>query len=329
MTRKYDVIVPAVNRIIAEYAGMRLTLRQIYYRLVAAQVIPNTVSQYKGLSSLLVKARMDGDVRFGAIEDRTRAAHEGFLMDIPFSLRLRRSATENSLTASRVFREYWDFVENLADHYDMPMQWRQPKHIQVWVEKQALLPLFAQVTDRRNVDLQVCRGYPSLTFLHDAAGGLNALNDDGYGWEDLVVLYFGDYDPSGKDIERYCEERLGDLGASPEVRHIAITREQIDEFEIPPAPAKTTDSRYWEFVATEGVAWQVELDAIEPRALQGIVRDAVMEHWDEAAGERREEELERRRDRIRGWVIDALDPDFAPPAVDEDDDTDKSPEAEE
>lgn len=46
----------------------------------------------------------------------------------------------------------------------------------------------------------------------------------------------------------------------------------------------------------------------EPRTLQGLIR--------EEAGERRDEELERRRVQIRGWLDDAINPDFEPPEED-------------
>jgi len=55
----YPEIVGAVNKILGEY-DFPLTVRQIYYRLVAANLIPNTRSAYNQLSSWLVKARENG-----------------------------------------------------------------------------------------------------------------------------------------------------------------------------------------------------------------------------------------------------------------------------
>ena len=290
---KSENVVERVKVIVAEYAGMRLTLRQIFYRLVAAQVIENTKSNYQMLSKILVDARKRRKIPYTAIEDRTRSMHKGHGSD---------------LKAAEHFKAYWDYVTNMDRRYTMPKWWGQPTRVQVWLEKQALQALFEQVTDMEGVDLAVCKGYPSLTFLWEAARTLRGLK------EKIEIVYFGDFDPSGMDIERYVGETLrGEFGIDVNVTRISITREQIDEYDIPPAPAKASDSRTEAFVAEHGVAWQVELDAIEPRTLQGFIRDSINVHWDEEAGERRDEELARRRVRIREWLDEAVNPDFEPP----------------
>lgn len=290
---KAESVVERVKRIVAEYAGMRLTLRQIFYRLVAAQVIENTKSNYQFLSKVLVDARKARKIPYAAIEDRTRSMHKGHGSD---------------LKAAEHFNTYWEYVTNMDKRYTMPRWWGQPVRVQVWLEKQALQALFEQVTDAEGLDLAVCKGYPSLTFLWEAARTLRGLK------EQIEIIYFGDFDPSGMDIERFVGETLREeFGINVNVTRISITREQIDEYNIPPAPAKPSDSRTAAFTEEHGVAWQVELDAIEPRTLQGLIRDAIRVHWDEEAGERRDEELERRRVQIREWLDGAINPDFEPP----------------
>ncbi len=310
MTTKYDTVVEAVQGIIAEYGGTRLTLRQIFYRLVVAQIVPNTQSQYKGLSAILVKARMQAAIGFWDIEDRTRGMDYGHGED--------RSTAD-------YFGGYYRTIKGLADFYKLPIRWGQPDYVQVWVEKQALSRIFSDITQAEGIDLAVCKGYPSLTFLGEAAQDLRHHHGQGgRDWENVHVLYFGDYDPSGLDIERYIGERLGDLGAYPQVRRIAIDRDQVDEYNIPPAPAKTTDSRYWTMEMTEGEAMQVELDAIEPNTLQELIRDAIQEHFESAAGDRRGEVLARRRERIQEWVDDLMPEDYTPP--DDEDEDEEFPE---
>lgn len=68
---KYKDVVSYVNDILSEYE-LNLTLRQIFYRLVANYNYPNTNSKYNQLSKQLVKARMKGDVDETRIEDRSR-----------------------------------------------------------------------------------------------------------------------------------------------------------------------------------------------------------------------------------------------------------------
>jgi len=53
---RYAKIVQQTNRILSEYE-YPLTLRQVYYRLVSQNTIPNTKSAYNSLSKMLVKAR--------------------------------------------------------------------------------------------------------------------------------------------------------------------------------------------------------------------------------------------------------------------------------
>ena len=69
---RYELVVTYVNEIFDDYPGMKLTLRQIFYRLVADHGYPNTKSKYTQLSTQLVKARQRGDIDESRIEDRSR-----------------------------------------------------------------------------------------------------------------------------------------------------------------------------------------------------------------------------------------------------------------
>ena len=291
-----ETIISKVQAIIKQYGGMRLTLRQIFYRLVATQVIKNTEPSYKKLGRILVEARKAKKIRYTDIEDRTRAVHGGAKMD--------KSAVDH-------FRNGLGYLKNLDTYYSMPRWWAQKKRVVVFVEKEALASVFENVTNEREVDLVVCRGYPSLTLMYDVAEHIKMTDS---GEESIHFLYFGDYDPSGADIERHVSEELSTtFGMVFEMGRVAITREQIEELHIPPAPAKATDPRTKDFEEREGVAWQVELDAIEPEALQQLIREAIDEHFDDTLSSDRKDELEERKRQIRGWVQGALNPEFVAP----------------
>lgn len=290
-----DALIDQANNIIGQYEGLKLTVRQIYYRLVAGQVIPNSTSSYQKVVKALVYARKQGMVDYDDIEDRTREVHQ---VD-----------TEEYKSAPDYFNGYLDYIKKLDEYYTMPLWWNQPVKLQVWVEKQALSSLFQAVTDKWGVDLVVCRGYPSLTLLHEASEIL--IDEDG---KELEIIYFGDFDPSGADIERNVGDSLGDdFGVVMNIERVAITRGQIDKYKIPPAPAKTSDSRYNGFVEREGVAWQVELDAIEPKMLQGMIEKAILGHYDKGIALERAEELTTRREQIRDWIGGAINIGFEPP----------------
>ena len=298
-----EEIVAKVKTVIAQYGGMRLTLRQIFYRLVSAQVIKNSEPEYKRLGRILVEARKEKKIRYTDIEDRTRAVHS--------------PVGQDEYTSAKWFRRFYDHIRELDKGYSLPRWWGQKIEVVVFLEKEALSALFEDVTDRLKVDLVVCRGYPSLTLMYEVASHLGRMPDS---VESVEFIYFGDYDPSGADIERHVGEELSTtFGLDFHITRKAITRDQIDEYHIPPAPAKQTDSRTAGFEEREGVSWQVELDAIEPKVLQGMIEEEIEQYYAEDQAEVRKEELEKRREKIREWLDDAFNEDFEPPDEDEED----------
>lgn len=67
-------LIERVNSIISEYnaQGYELTLRQVYYQLVARGFIPNNERSYKNLGNLINDGRLAGLIDWYAIVDRTR-----------------------------------------------------------------------------------------------------------------------------------------------------------------------------------------------------------------------------------------------------------------
>jgi len=90
----------------------------------------------------------------------------------------------------------------------------------------------------------------------------------------------GDYDPSGTDIPRDHSEKLEFLGIYPDVvERIALTREQVVEYRLPPQMAKKEDPRFERFAQEYG-EHSVELDALKPSTLRKIVKQAILKHLD-------------------------------------------------
>lgn len=105
-----------------------------------------------------------------------------------------------------------------------------------------------------------------------------------------MILHLGDHDPSGLDMTRDIRDRLAMFtGATPEevdgeqifrlprmryfqIKRIALTREQIEEYRPPPNPAKTTDARFKAYQDEHGdESW--ELDALDPETITELVRE--------------------------------------------------------
>jgi hypothetical protein len=81
MNRTWPPIVAEAARIVTSYEDTGVTLRQLFYRLVAAELLANTQTAYKGLSKSTAAARRAGP--FSALIDRTRAIHRHVSWDGP------------------------------------------------------------------------------------------------------------------------------------------------------------------------------------------------------------------------------------------------------
>ena len=253
----YDALVEAVNEVLSQY-DMLLTLRQIYYRLVAKLLIPNTVSSYKVLSHQLVKAREKGEVDASRIEDRSRRVlgigdwgyddFDGFIDD-----------------QIETLKESWEY-------WARPLWETQPNQVLVALEKDALSRIFVDIADGFHVHVFPTRGYSSYSYVNQMAEKCNREKP-------TIVLYFGDLDPSGRDIERDLGERLKRYGAEDfEVIRVALTREQIVDYDLPPRPEDTATLAKLERdprTKTYGMQYACELDALEPSTLQSLIRQGI------------------------------------------------------
>jgi len=266
-----------VQNVIATYSGTAITVRQLYYRLVAAGVIPNLMRSYKNLVQSLTKWRREGTIPMEAFVDRTRGMSlfdKGWREDDPEGW--ARAWLNEGLKQARDYR--------LARWY------KQPERVVVAVEKQALEGPFSEVCEALGADLAVCRGYPSLSFLQEVA--LRMLDDAVTDGRTLWLLYFGDHDPSGEDIPRSVREDLqGLFDVNLEYHRVALNPDQVESMSLIPAPVKMTDSRAGGFVAEHGEN-VYELDAIEPKTLQQLIRDAINGHFDESIFEEQQETVE-------------------------------------
>ena len=84
-----------------------------------------------------------------------------------------------------------------------------------------------------------------------------------------------DFDPSGVNAGEKIEETLRELApdADIEFERIAVTPEQIVEWNLPTRPTKASDTRSKNFGEIS-----VELDAIEPNRLRSLVQETIERH---------------------------------------------------
>ena len=273
---RYNLTVTYANDILSQYT-IKLTLRQIHYRLVSGYEYPNTKSAYTQLSKQLVRARERGDIDETRIEDRSREFLGG---DYPF----------DSLEDFVSYR-FETFLDS-PNYYARKVWTNQPEYVIVWIEKDALSRVVSSVADRYNVVTCPSRGYTSYTYIMEA---LAKLPEE----KEITFLHFADHDPSGLDMTRDLANRISrysDLDIT--VERIALNYDQVQHFELPPNPTKTADPRAGGYVAEYGnECW--ELDAIEPVGLQRMVSVAIESHIDFALWNQTLEEMQQEREELR------------------------------
>jgi len=250
---KHNELVNAVNGIIAGYS-IPLTLRQVYYRLVAAGLIANTRSDYNALSSQLVKARESGEVDDSRIVDRSRR-----IDDVSFD------SPEDFIEICR---------DTLKRQYDRRFWDSQPVYCEIWVEKDALSQVLAEAVYPFNTIVAPSRGYSSYSYLREAANRISQHCGDS---RQVVILHFADHDPSGIDMSRDLQTRLTKYCEAWRVvivRRVALSYDQVRQYDLIPNPVKQADRRSSAYVSRYGdQCW--ELDAIEPNELITLCRMAV------------------------------------------------------
>lgn len=249
-----------IDKILAEYTTQRVSVRQLFYRLVAADLIPNQKVEYDRVQALVTDARYAGLIDWDAIEDRNREPVKAEDWESP------RAA-----------------LAALVEKFRLDRWSTQPFYVELWVEKAALAGVLWPIAADYHITLFPTRGYNSASAMKEAAAriihrGANRRS---------VVLYVGDHDPSGEDMVRDVRDRLAEFGCPRQldVRKIALTREQIEEYNPPPNRLKSADSRAAAYAEQHGdESWEV--DSLPPNALDLIVRTTINAYVDKAAMEK-------------------------------------------
>lgn len=246
-------IIARANQICTDYAaqGFDLTLRQLYYQFVSRDWLANRQTEYKRLGSIINDARLAGLIDWDYIVDRTRNLRD-----------LAHWTTPEEI------------IQAVARQYRHECWEDQQYRVEVWIEKDALVGVIQGVCQRNDVPFFSCRGYTSQSELWGAAMRLKGYEQDG---QETVVIHLGDHDPSGIDMTRDIQDRLRLFGAKTEVRRIALTMAQVDQYQPPPNPAKLTDSRAEGYIEEHGdESW--ELDALDPATLDTLIQGEI-ESW--------------------------------------------------
>ena len=266
--------IETANRIIDEYIalGYDLTLRQLYYQMVARNHIENSERSYKNFGNIVDDGRLAGLIDWERIVDRTR-----------------------NLRGNTHFSDPSDVMRSAARWYRTDRWQEQDTRCEVWVEKDALIGIVERVCERLDVDYFACRGYNSQSEMWSAAQRFVQYRKLGY--RRIVVVHLGDHDPSGIDMTRDIVDRMQMFGASVEVKRIALNWEQIEQYKPPPNFAKLTDTRSKAYVKQFGnSSW--ELDALEPTMIGRLIEQQVAQYIDRPTWMDAEREEKTGRDQL-------------------------------
>src|SRR5262245_11881990 len=223
-----------------------ITGRGIGYKLFTQGLIPSMArKEMQRVYRLLKEARERGWIPWSWIVDEGRAIERVSTWADP--------AQYARCVAQSYRRDFWD---------------QQPLRIIVVSEKGTVRGLVKPVLDYFAVGFLPVHGFSSATRVYDLSQ-----DDDG---RPLVVLYVGDYDPSGMYMsEADLPARFAKYdGDHVKLRRIALTREHIHGLLSFPASDKRKDPRYKWFRANYGGrCW--ELDAMDPNDLRDCVETAI------------------------------------------------------
>ena len=260
----------------AAKAAHPITGRGIGYKLFTAGWTPSMErKEMQRVYRLLKQAREQNIIPWKWIVDETRSLEKVSAWDNPE-----------------------DYARTVAQSYRRDFWNQQPHRIQVWSEKGTVRGVLAPVLDHYAVGFMPVHGFSSATAAHDLAE-----DDDG---RDLIVLYVGDYDPSGmfmseEDLPARFEKYEG---YHIKLRRIALTVGQLAGLPSFPASDKRKDPRYKWFVSRYGKrCW--ELDAMDPNDLRECVESELKKLIEPVAWQRcvmvNKAEQESLRDFLKGW----------------------------
>lgn len=252
--------------------GTAVTLRQLYYRLVTEGTVPHRAWAYRKLSAHLAASRRAG---LGPeLVDTTRAVH------VPPSW---ADATTMVAGVPGVFR-----LDRTAG---------QAVALYVCAEKDTLRALFARWLDGLGVPVLVVRGFASEPYAQMVRERTAA--DP----RPAVLLYVGDFDCSGEDVERDWVARTG---CWARVERVLLTREQVEAYGLVAAEGKGRDPRWPAWARRHGydparpVQWEVE--GLAPDELERLVLAAVDRYVDRGVLTQVLEEERRQRAALRAFV---------------------------
>ncbi len=235
------------------------TVRQVFYQLVAKRVIEKTEAEYqRTVIRLLSEMRLAGRVSWHWIVDESR--------------RTRTTQTFDNIA---------DALRHTAQYYRRNALRECADYIEIWSEKEALAGIIWEEASTYDVPVVISKGMPSLTRVFTSFLNIKRAARVG---KQSYIYQFGDHDPTGCLIPKATEARLNEfcrkyICRPPIVERIALTEEQIEQYQLPTRPTKRDGNSH----ALKFQGDSVELDALPSSELRSLVRECIEGHIDALA----------------------------------------------
>lgn len=238
-----------------------LTVRRVLYRCAVAGIVAGTEdSCYNQVQRLVLQLRRKNFLDYRWISDSTRSRDKG--------------SSWSGLE---------DFRETAINAYRKDLWSRQAWHIEVFTEKDAMSGVLRPITREYDIHLNVIRGQVSESFAWNIADEWSRID------KPIQVLYFGDHDPSGLNIEASLRNRL--LGFLPKekrewvfFKRLGANDADFRNSDLISIPVKKKDKSAREYLKTYGDRC-VEVDAIDMneirRRLDSEIKTFIdMKEWE-------------------------------------------------
>jgi len=234
------------------------SVRSVCYQLLGQKLITSmTKANTNAVGAQLVYAREQGIIPWPWITDETREIEHVSTWNDPEQI-----------------------IRAAINGYRKNYHTDQPCRIRVVSEKGTIAGTVRPVLNEYGIDFQVLHGFGSATAVHDIAAF------SGKSEKPLVLIYIGDWDPSGLCMSaRDLPKRIDEYGGAVEIVRVALTKSDVGKnTKLPffPIESKSKDPRYKWFRENYGTrCW--ELDALSPVILRKRVENAIVSRLDIAA----------------------------------------------
>ncbi len=260
-----------------------LNARQYNYRAEAAGIMRKTDSTWTTGNKILVELRENGTLPWDAVLDSVRTWDSW-----------QANGTEDPEVHLGLlvqnFRNSWRRVR-------LPRWHGQPIVPILITEKQGLVPFFEQDMNELETTVYAIRGHAGKSHLHEYfAPWIQELLEDG---REVRLLYIGDYDDEGFEIEVVLNRTLREWGIPLRTTRIALETHQIGQYGLrldPLNPKSTISGKY--------VRGKAELEALDPEDLRRLIREAVEPLTDAETLRERDRVSEEMRAAVRVRIRD-------------------------